>query len=111
MFAQLQDLQKSPESVRDISVLMDGGAYMSEARSWRDTPPCLVNGRHQQDQVTARGSLHMALAMSTCPGVLATPPLHKVLLTHRTFILTTQQPAMDHSYKKMLAAQNICKIL
>ena len=45
MFAQLQDLQKSPESVRDISVLMDGGAYMSEARSWRDTPPCLVNGR------------------------------------------------------------------
>lgn len=68
-------------------------------------------GSAQQDQVTARGSLHTALAMSTCPGVLATPPLHKVLLTHRTFILTTQQPAMDHSYKKMLAAQNICKIL
>lgn len=54
----------------------------------------------------ARGSLHMALAMSTHPGVLATSPLHKVLLTYTAFILTTQQPAMDHSYNKMLAAQN-----
>ena len=25
---------------RDISGLTDGGAYMSEARSWRDTVPC-----------------------------------------------------------------------
>ena len=28
---------------------MDGGAYMSEARSWRDTPSRVVNGR--QDMV------------------------------------------------------------
>lgn len=27
-------------SNRDINVLMDGGAYLSEAGSWSNTPPC-----------------------------------------------------------------------
>lgn len=31
---QLQDLRKSPESVRDTSGLLDEGNLMSEARSW-----------------------------------------------------------------------------
>ena len=31
-------------SNRDINGLMDWGAYMSEARSWSDTPPCVVDG-------------------------------------------------------------------
>ena len=41
---------KEPEvSNRDINSLMDGGAYMSEAESWRNTPPCTDNSR--QDMV------------------------------------------------------------
>jgi len=28
---------------QDISGLMDGGAFMSEARSWSDTPLCVVD--------------------------------------------------------------------
>ena len=44
-------LKKEPGvSNRDISGLMDGGAYMSEARSWSDTPPCAADGR--QDTVS-----------------------------------------------------------
>ena len=31
-------------SDRDISGLMDGGAYLSEARFWSNTPPCAGDG-------------------------------------------------------------------
>ena len=42
--------KKEPKiSNRDISGLIDGGCYTSEARSWGDTPPCAVHGR--QDTV------------------------------------------------------------
>lgn len=30
---------------RDISGLVDGGIYMSEARSYNDTPLCVAEGR------------------------------------------------------------------
>ena len=36
--------KKEPRfSNRDVSGVMDGGAYTSEARSWSDTPPCAVD--------------------------------------------------------------------
>ena len=39
-------LKKEPGvSNRDLSGLMEGGSYMSEARCWRDTPPCVANSR------------------------------------------------------------------
>ena len=39
-------LKKEPGvSNRDLSGLMEGGSYMSEARCWRDTPPCVTNSR------------------------------------------------------------------
>ena len=41
--AQLQDQKKSLWSVTDISGLVGGGAYQSEARSWHNTPPCAVD--------------------------------------------------------------------
>ena len=45
VLAQLQDLKKEPGvSDRDISGLVDGGSYMSEARSWSDIPPCAADG-------------------------------------------------------------------
>ena len=43
-------LKKEPRvSDRDINGLMDGGAYMLEARSWSNTPPCAAD--HGQDLV------------------------------------------------------------
>ena len=36
--------KESRVSNRDISGLMDGGAYTAEARSWRDTPLCAADG-------------------------------------------------------------------
>ena len=37
--AQPRERRKSPESSkRDLNGLIDGGAYMSEARSWSNTP-------------------------------------------------------------------------
>ena len=41
-------------SNRDISGLMDEGAYTLEARSWSDTPPYVVDGR--QDMVAVFAS-------------------------------------------------------
>ena len=38
---------------RDIGSLMEGGSYLSEARSWSDIPPCTANGR--QDVAASRG--------------------------------------------------------
>lgn len=35
--------RKSPEPVRDINGLMDGGAYTSEARTWSDSLLCAAN--------------------------------------------------------------------
>ena len=47
--------KKEPKvSNRDISGLMDGRSYMFEARSWSDTPLCVVDGR--QDLVAAFAS-------------------------------------------------------
>ena len=40
---------------RDIHGLMDGGAYVSEARSWSDTPPCAVDGGQDMAAVCAGG--------------------------------------------------------
>ena len=40
---------------RDISGLMDGGSYMSEARSWCDTSPCVVDGRQDMAAVFILG--------------------------------------------------------
>ena len=38
-------LKKEPGvSNRDINGLMDGGADLSEARSWSDTPACVADG-------------------------------------------------------------------
>jgi len=34
----------TPVSDKDISGLMDRGAYTTEARSWSNTPPCTVDG-------------------------------------------------------------------
>ena len=48
--AQIQNRIRSPGvRNRDNSGLMDGGAYISEARSWSDTPVCMAAGR--QDKV------------------------------------------------------------
>ena len=44
-------LNKSPESVRDISGLMEGGAYLSEARSWSNTPVCAAEGKQDMAAV------------------------------------------------------------
>ena len=40
---------------RDISGLMDGGAYLSEARSWSDTLPSAVDGRQDMAAVFTPG--------------------------------------------------------
>ena len=49
-------LEKEPGvSNRDIKGLMDGGAYMSEATSWSDTPPCVANGEQDMAAVFALG--------------------------------------------------------
>ena len=45
---------KTKDSNRDINGLMDEGAYTSEARSWSDTPPYVVDGR--QDMVAVFAS-------------------------------------------------------
>ena len=47
--------KKEPKvSNRDITGLMDGRTYMFEARSWSDTPLCVVDGR--QDLVAVFAS-------------------------------------------------------
>ena len=40
---------------RDISDLMDGEAYTSEARSWSDTPLCATHGRKDMVAVFTPG--------------------------------------------------------
>ena len=42
-------------SDRDISGLMDGGAYMSEARSWSDTPLCAAHSGQDMAAVSTPG--------------------------------------------------------
>ena len=41
-------------SNRDITSLMDGGTYTSEARSWSDTPPWAAVSRQDKTAVYAR---------------------------------------------------------
>ena len=43
LITQLQDWRKSLELTTEILIL-DGGAYISEVRSWRDTPPNALEG-------------------------------------------------------------------
>ena len=46
--------KKEPRvSGRDIDGLLDGGAYTSVARSWRDTPPCTAHGGQDMMEVFA----------------------------------------------------------
>ena len=47
--------KKSRVSNRDVSGLMDAGSYMCEARSWSDTPPCVVDSRRDVATVSATG--------------------------------------------------------
>ena len=55
VLAQPQDLGKSPESAKSNQWLNDGGPYMSEARSWRNTPPCVRHtGRQDMGQSSLR---------------------------------------------------------
>ena len=48
-----QDQRKSPDSNRDISGLIDGQAYMSEAKSSSKTPPCVMDGGQDMVEVIA----------------------------------------------------------
>ena len=41
------------EEKTNISGLMDGGTYMSEARSWSNTPQCAVEGGQDMAAVFA----------------------------------------------------------
>ena len=47
--------KESGISNRDINGFMDGRAYMPEARSWGDTPPCAAHGRQDIVAVFAGG--------------------------------------------------------
>ena len=42
---------KSRVSNRDFNSLMNGGTYMSEARSWSSTPPCVADSRQDMAAV------------------------------------------------------------
>ena len=49
-------LKKEPRvSNRDLHGLMDGGSYMSEARSWGNTPPGTADGGQDKVAVFAPG--------------------------------------------------------
>ena len=49
-------VKKEPRiSNRDISGLMDGETYISEARSWSDTPVCMAAGRQDKAAVFIGG--------------------------------------------------------
>ena len=48
--------KKEPRvSNRDINGLMDGGADLSEAKSWSDTPPYGADGRQEKAAVFTPG--------------------------------------------------------
>lgn len=50
-------LKKEPRgSDRDLSGLMDGGSYRSEARAWRDSPPCVVHSGQDVAAAFAMGA-------------------------------------------------------
>ena len=54
--AQLQNRRRSPGvRNRDISGLMDEETYISEARSWSDTPVCMTAGRQDKAAVFSGG--------------------------------------------------------
>lgn len=58
--AQPWGWRKSPEiATRDINGLRDRESYRSEARSWRNTPPCVVGdeqeGRTEEQSLLLRG--------------------------------------------------------
>ena len=62
VFAQLQDLRKSPESVTETSVVQwIGGA--SEARSWSNTPPSAADGGWDRaDNLHSKGKGRLEIA-------------------------------------------------
>lgn len=42
-------------SDRDISGLIEGGSYTSEARSWGNTPPCAANSKQDTASLPSPG--------------------------------------------------------
>ena len=47
--------KKEPRAQDRDSGLLDGGSYMSEARSWSDTSPCVADGGQDMAAVFALG--------------------------------------------------------
>ena len=53
---------RATEEKTNISGLMDGGAYMFEARSWSNTPQCTAEGR--QDMATVLAGVRARLPVT-----------------------------------------------
>ena len=60
---QLQTTEKEPGvRDRDVNGLTEGGAYLSDVKSWSNTPPCVVHGR--QDMVAVFAGVRGALPVT-----------------------------------------------
>ena len=92
-FCPASRLKKVPRvSDRDLSGLMDGGSYRSEARAWSDTPLCVVHSGQDVAAAFAMGAAEGREVVNIIEGI-------GISLAHQL----PGKPAQGHAFLTIIA--------